>query len=127
VQAQVLELFKALQARFEFSYLFITHDLGVVEQIADRVIVMYRGRTVEMATREALFDRPHHPYTCRLLNAVPELDGSPERGYRLSHRDHPVPHPPPGLLADQRYVGHAEAPVSMVEVGDGHLVAYTPS
>ncbi|HEX7061211.1 MAG TPA: ABC transporter ATP-binding protein [Woeseiaceae bacterium] len=126
VQAQVLELLKRLQARFEFSYLFITHDLGVVEQIADRVIVMYRGRIVEMAPADGLFDRPHHPYTCELLNAVPELAGNAEHGYRLAQREHLVPPPPAGMRVDQRYAGRGDAPVSLIEVTPGHVAAYSP-
>jgi oligopeptide/dipeptide ABC transporter ATP-binding protein len=71
VRAQVLNLLAELQARFDLTVLFVAHDLAVVEQIADRVAVMYLGRIVELASRERLFARPAHPYTASLLSAVP--------------------------------------------------------
>ncbi len=71
VRAQVLNLLADLQARFNLTVLFVAHDLAVVEQIADRVAVMYLGRIVELAPRAALFARPAHPYTASLLSAVP--------------------------------------------------------
>ena len=74
VQAQVLNLLKDIQREFSLTYVFISHDLGVVRYIADRVIVMYRGRVVEQNSREHIFDRPQHPYTADLLAAVPEPD-----------------------------------------------------
>jgi peptide/nickel transport system ATP-binding protein len=73
IQAQVLRLLAALQARYGFSCLFISHDLGVVEEIADRVIVMQSGRIVESGSREEIFDRPQHPFTREMLNATPTL------------------------------------------------------
>jgi peptide/nickel transport system ATP-binding protein len=125
VQAQILKLFKSLQSRFDFSYLFIAHDLGVVEEIADRIIVMFRGRIVEMAGRDQIFDRPRHPYTCSLLNAVAELSGDAEGGYRLTQREFRAPHPPQGLTEDRRYLGEAGAKVTLVEVAEGHLAAFS--
>ncbi|MBT5877081.1 MAG: ATP-binding cassette domain-containing protein [Candidatus Latescibacteria bacterium] len=74
VQAQILNLLKDLQAQFDLTYLFISHDLAVVEHIADRVAVMYVGRTVELAPADELFRRPRHPYTEALLAAVPQPD-----------------------------------------------------
>jgi peptide/nickel transport system ATP-binding protein len=71
IQAQVLRLFQSLQAHHGFACLFISHDLAAVEQIADRVIVMERGRIVEQGTRDALFDAPRHGYTRALLEATP--------------------------------------------------------
>ncbi|MFM0741763.1 ABC transporter ATP-binding protein [Paraburkholderia xenovorans] len=73
VRAQVLELFASLQSRYEFSCLFISHDLGVVEQIADRVVVMHGGEIVEAGERNQIFDAPTHGYTRKLLDAVPRL------------------------------------------------------
>jgi oligopeptide/dipeptide ABC transporter ATP-binding protein len=74
IQAQVLNLFMKLREDFELTYLFISHDIGVVEHLADRVAIMYLGRIVEMAPTEALFDNPNHPYTRALLHEVPRLD-----------------------------------------------------
>jgi oligopeptide/dipeptide ABC transporter ATP-binding protein len=74
VQAQILNLLKDLQTEFNLAMLFISHNLAVVEYIADRVAVMYYGRIVEIATRRELFDNPRHPYTKALLAAVPSMD-----------------------------------------------------
>jgi oligopeptide/dipeptide ABC transporter ATP-binding protein len=74
VQAQILNLLKDLQKRFGLTYLLITHDLGVVEYIADRVAVMYLGKIVETGTFEEVFRNPAHPYTQALLSAVPKVD-----------------------------------------------------
>jgi peptide/nickel transport system ATP-binding protein len=73
VQAQVIQLLLGLRARRGLTYLFISHDLAVVEAIATRVAVMYAGRIVEEADRDALFDRPRHPYTRLLLASIPQL------------------------------------------------------
>jgi peptide/nickel transport system ATP-binding protein len=86
VRAQVLDLIAGLQERHGFSCLFISHDLGVVEQVADRVIVMQDGRIVEQGSRDAVFDRPQHPYTRRLLSAIPALETSDRGGVRLRWR-----------------------------------------
>lgn len=86
IRAQVLELFADLQRKHGFSCLFISHDLGVVEQIADRVIVMHEGRIVEEGTRDAIFDTPRHPYTRALLSAVPGLESTESGGVRLFWR-----------------------------------------
>jgi oligopeptide/dipeptide ABC transporter ATP-binding protein len=74
VQAQILNLLKDLQTELSLAMLFISHNLAVVEYIADRVAVMYYGRIVEIATRRELFDNPRHPYTKALLAAVPSMD-----------------------------------------------------
>lgn len=90
VQKQVLETLMALQRSYGFACLLISHDLGVVEQIADRVVVMLRGHIVEEGTRDEVFDRPTHPYTRRLLQAVPELRGNRAEGFRVEVRDLPA-------------------------------------
>ena len=74
VQAQILNLLKSLQVDFDLTYLFITHNLSVVEYFADEVAVMYLGRIVERGTTEEIFDSPKHPYTRALLSAVPKMD-----------------------------------------------------
>jgi oligopeptide transport system ATP-binding protein len=74
VQAQIVELFKQLREALDVAAIWITHDLGVVAGIADRVLVMYGGRPVEIATVDELYDNPQHPYTIGLLGALPRLD-----------------------------------------------------
>jgi peptide/nickel transport system ATP-binding protein len=74
IQAQILNLFIRLREDLNLTYLFISHDLGVVEHISDRIYIMYLGRVVETAPTEELFDGPNHPYTQALLREVPRLD-----------------------------------------------------
>ncbi|MGE8677248.1 ABC transporter ATP-binding protein [Achromobacter marplatensis] len=86
VRAQVLDLFADLQERHGFSCLFISHDLGVVEQVADRVVVMRDGGIVEQGSRDAVFDRPQEDYTRSLLSAIPALESTDTGGVRLRWR-----------------------------------------
>ncbi|CAN7616757.1 ABC transporter ATP-binding protein [Rhizobium sp. LjRoot98] len=86
VRAQVLTLFSDLQKRYGFSCLFISHDLGVVEQVADRVIVMQDGRIIEQGDRNTIFDKPKEAYTRRLLSAIPALDLNENGGVKLKWR-----------------------------------------
>ncbi|HEX7065780.1 MAG TPA: ABC transporter ATP-binding protein, partial [Bacillales bacterium] len=79
IQAQILELMKELTEKFDTSILLITHDLGVVSELAERVIVMYAGEVVEEAPIDELFNDPYHPYTDGLIASVPTLDGEIER------------------------------------------------
>jgi len=92
VQAQILDLIMDLQRDFESAVLFITHDLGVVAEIADDVLVMYAGRAVETGTVDKILGTPNHPYTWGLLESIPAVTGEPARL-------HPIPGSPPSLLA----------------------------
>jgi peptide/nickel transport system ATP-binding protein len=79
IQAQILNLFMKLREELNLTYLFISHDLGVVEHISDRIVIMYLGRVVEAAKAEELFDSPNHPYTQALLREVPRLENRHSR------------------------------------------------
>ncbi|EMF0256899.1 ABC transporter ATP-binding protein [Enterococcus hirae] len=91
IQAQILELLKEIQTKIDTSIIFITHDLGVVANVADRVAVMYGGKIVEVGTSEEIFYHPQHPYTWGLLGSMPTLDSANERLYA-------IPGSPPDLL-----------------------------
>ncbi|MGD6817636.1 ABC transporter ATP-binding protein [Metabacillus sp. 84] len=91
IQAQILELMKDLQKKIDTSIIFITHDLGVVANVADRVAVMYGGKIVEIGTVDEIFYNPKHPYTWGLLSSMPSLDATEEELYS-------IPGTPPNLL-----------------------------
>ena len=93
IQAQILELMQKIQSELNMSVIIITHDLGVVGQVCDRVVVMYAGRIVESAPVEELFDSPKHPYTQGLLRSVPKL------GDNVKDRIEPIEGAPPNLTA----------------------------
>ena len=95
VQAQVINLLMDLQDEYRLSYLFIAHDLAVVQHISHRVAVMYLGKIVELADRESLFARPRHPYTQALLSAVPQVAPGPSRAPSLLKGELPSPMSPP--------------------------------
>lgn len=130
IQAQILDLLKELQAETKSGIILITHDLGVVAEVADRVAVMYAGQIIEEAPVEELFNNPKHPYTRSLLNSIPQMNSEneklqvikglvpslknlPRQGCRFSSRI-------PWLAADT----HEEDPV-LHEVSPGHLVRCT--
>ena len=79
IQAQILDLLKTLQSEINAGIILITHDLGVVAEMADRVAVMYAGEIVEIANVNDLFNNPKHPYTRSLLNSIPQLDTETEK------------------------------------------------
>ncbi len=114
VQARVLELLDALKREFGIAYLFISHDMAVVENISDRVGVMYLGQIVELGTRDQVFGDPRHPYTQRLIGAVPVPDPSHKRA------------PSPRLVGDVpspvHPIGHGPVRVRLIDRGGGHLV-----
>ena len=130
IRAQILNLMKALQAQHDLSYLFITHDLGVVRSVCDRVGVMYLGEIVELAAVESLFTTPLHPYTQALLSATPVADPVKARQRRRIILKGEVPSaldPPTGCrfhtrcpYSEQRCV--EEKPV-LREFHSGHTVA----
>ena len=127
IQAQILDLLRDLQKRLGMAVLIITHDLGVIAEIADEVIVMYAGKIVESAPVKALFGDPQHPYTIGLLGSIPRLDVERER---LATIEGTVPSPnnqPKGCrfsprcpFADRRC---REEPPPLREIGSGHQVA----
>ena len=103
IQAQILNLLRDLQKEFHLSYLFITHDLNVVQYLADRIAVMYLGKLAETAPAEDLFSTPKHPYTQALLSANPVPDPEAESKRLLLPGDVPSPlHPPNGCRFHSR-------------------------
>jgi peptide/nickel transport system ATP-binding protein len=95
VQAQVLNLLKDLQERYDLAYLFISHDLGVVRYVSDRIAVMYLGRIVEQGPAAEVYERPLHPYTVALLSAIPTL-GERREQVQLKGEPPKSTNPPPG-------------------------------
>jgi peptide/nickel transport system ATP-binding protein len=115
VQARVLSLLEELKRDFGIGYLFISHDMAVVETIADRVGVMYLGQIVEMGTRAQIFGNPRHAYTRRLIAAVPVPDPS--------HVRPPAPRPQGDVPSPVLPVGQSPRRVVLADRGEGHLVA----
>jgi len=128
VQAAILNLLVELQAERRVAYLFISHDLGVVRYLSDRIAVMYLGRLMELGPAEVVFHGPHHPYTEALLSAVPTIDGADRERIRLEGDIPSAAEPPTGCVFHtrcHRKVGEIcelqEPP--LVEVEDGHLMS----
>lgn len=128
IQAQILNLLKQLQASFNLTMLFISHDLAVVRYIADRTMVMYLGRVVEIGPTEQLFATPRHPYTKALLSAIPDPEVGSRRERIILKGDVPSPiNPPSGCVFRERcpfaIAACAEQVPVLQQVSPGHLKA----
>ncbi len=124
IQAQVLGLLADLKARHGMAMLFITHNLGVVAQIADRVAVMYAGQIVEQAGVMAMFARPAHPYTRSLFAAIPRMDQDEQALVAITGRVPPLDAMPPGCRFQPRCAlarPGCEQPQVLAEAAPGHL------
>ena len=128
IQAQILNLLQDLKEKLDISYLFISHDLGVVEYFCDRVAVMYLGKIVELADSEQIYNSPQHPYTIALLNAIPSLESGRSKQKVSLKGDIPNPANPPKGCAF-----HSRCPIkekqceektpALKEIATGHHVA----
>jgi peptide/nickel transport system ATP-binding protein len=128
VQAAILNLLADLQARERVTYLFISHDLGVVRYLSDRIAVLYLGRVMEYADAETVFTGPHHPYTEALLSAVPSLDGTSRERIILTGEIPSPAHPPSGCVFHTRCPRRLSSGICesteppLAEVEPGHMM-----
>jgi peptide/nickel transport system ATP-binding protein len=128
VQAAILNLLADLQSRERVTYVFISHDLGVVRYLSDSIAVLYLGRVMQYGSAETVFSGPHHPYTESLLSAVPSLDGAPRERIRLKGEIPSAAHSPSGCVFHTRCPrrlanGLCESTEpALVEVEPGHLM-----
>jgi oligopeptide/dipeptide ABC transporter ATP-binding protein len=128
VQAQIINLLQELQRELNLTYMFITHDLSVVQHISDRIAVMYLGKVVELGTTETIFHEAQHPYTQALLSAAPSLDIEYRQERIILEGNVPDPaNPPPGCSFHPRCPVAGEicwqAEPALIGVGDGHMAA----
>ena len=119
IRAQIINLLLSLQREMGIAFLFISHDMAVVERISHRVAVMYRGRIVEIGPRRAVFENPQHPYTRKLLSAVPVADPAHRRPQRVLLSDDL-----PGNIYKR---GEEVEPIHLQQVAPGHYVAREPA
>jgi peptide/nickel transport system ATP-binding protein len=128
VEAQVLNLLMDLKAQFGLTYLFISHDLNVVQHVADRVLVMYLGKVAEIGPVDKIFSAPAHPYTRALLDSRPSMDPAQRRTEPPLRGDPPNPIQPPSgcrfhtRCAIARQLCAAQAP-ALLDIGDSHEAA----
>lgn len=129
IQAQVLNLMKEIQKELNLTYLFIAHDLSVVQYMSDRIMVMYLGKIVEVADSKALYDEPLHPYTKALLSAIPVADIHHKKKRQVLEGEVPSPiHKPSGCAFHNRCpycmdICKKEDPVLRYHGADGHMTA----
>jgi peptide/nickel transport system ATP-binding protein len=129
VQAAILNLLADLQAKERVTYLFISHDLGVVRYLSDRIAVLYLGRVMELGPAETVFAGPHHPYTEALLSAVPSIDGQRADRIRLHGEIPSAAHPPSGCVFHTRCPRKLDSGICesteppLAEVAPGHLMS----
>jgi peptide/nickel transport system ATP-binding protein len=128
VQAAILNLLAELQSAERVSYVFISHDLGLVRYLSDRIVVLYLGRVMEIGPAEAVFSGPHHPYTEALLSAVPAIDGMHPERIRLSGEIPSAANPPSGCVFHTRCPRRLATGVCetvdppFLEAAPGHLI-----
>ena len=128
IQSQIINLLEELQKNLNLTYLFIAHDLSVVNHISNRIAVMYLGKIVEIAESDELFENPMHPYTRALLSAIPICDPDTEREVTLLEGDMPSPVDPPLACRFHTRCGYAkdiclkEEPIH-IDIGGGHIIA----
>ncbi|TXK85147.1 ABC transporter ATP-binding protein [Paenibacillus sp. N3.4] len=128
IQAQIINLLKDLQEQFQITYIFISHDLSIVQNISDRVAVMHLGKIVELATTDSLFSQPKHPYTEALMSAVPQPDPELKKNRIILEGEVPNPaNPPSGCHFHPRCAYRTDKCVQEVpelrEVGNNHFTA----
>jgi peptide/nickel transport system ATP-binding protein/oligopeptide transport system ATP-binding protein len=128
IQSQIINLLKDLQQEMHLTYLFISHDLGVVRYISDRIAVMYLGKIVELADKHAIFDNPMHPYTKALLSAIPKTDPDKRRARIILEGDIPSASKPPSGCRFHTRCPFAkdicsQAEPEFIERGGNHFVA----
>lgn len=128
IQAQILNLLQDLQQQRQLTYLFISHNLAVVKHLSSRVVVMYLGKIMEIATTRALFHDPRHPYTQALLHAIPEPTLRQRRERIILSGDVPTPVNPPAGCRFAKRCQYAQAQCferapALHDVGEGHMVA----
>ena len=127
IQAQIINLLGDLKVRMNLSYVFISHDLSVVQHVSDRVLVMYLGRVVELGPAAQVLEAPLHPYTQALVSAVPEIDPEQRKGRIILPGDPPNPeHVPPGCAFHPRCpkaIGICRTDMPLARTGEMHSAA----